>query len=319
MPPKVGESYITEFARRKLKLDDELPPKPALRKTLLVETKLPLLTPRKPSVSPNFLNGVSMLPSLTVPHFASRPANESRWFSTPVASSKVICDSNCQIPFSPAPISFLPRKPRYELPVSISFLFIFIVSSVICCLSLRDSDAPPRVSSSPLPASPPCGTWVLKIVSKRYQPTLRLSIGKSCLRTGNRPARPVRSTPSASIRLQFVAPRFQCSADLAVDACLRQCNTGFSRHLGDDRHIVLGPSHGLAAPFLERAVGAARDEQRLPQRLDVRAVVPRKRESLVVGDQARPQDQIVDGLGDLRGADPARVHHVRRVGAQHRG
>src|SRR6266699_2411378 len=123
MPPKVGESYITEFARRKLKLDDELPPKPALRKTLLVETKLPLQTPRKPSVSPNFLNGVSMLPSLTVPHFASRPANESRWFSTPVASSKVICDSNCQIPFSPAPISFLPRKPRYELPVFISFLF----------------------------------------------------------------------------------------------------------------------------------------------------------------------------------------------------
>src|SRR6266568_9178432 len=123
MPPKVGESYITEFARRRLKLDAFPSPKPALRKTLLVETKLPLLTPRKPSVSPYFLNGVSMLPSLTVPHPASRPANESRWLSTPVASSKVICDSNCQIAFSPAPISFLPRKPRYELPVSISFLF----------------------------------------------------------------------------------------------------------------------------------------------------------------------------------------------------
>src|SRR5712691_596052 len=123
MPPTIGESYITEFARRKLKLDDELLPKGPLRNTLAVDTKLPLLTPRKPSVSPYFLNGVSMLPSLTVPHLASRPANESRWFSVPVASSKVICDSNCQIPFSPAPISFLPRKPRYELPVSISFLF----------------------------------------------------------------------------------------------------------------------------------------------------------------------------------------------------
>ena len=66
-PARLGVSYCTTFARRKWKLDAELVPKPPLRSTLLVETKLPLETPRKDRSSPYFLNGVSIRPSLMVP------------------------------------------------------------------------------------------------------------------------------------------------------------------------------------------------------------------------------------------------------------
>src|SRR6266540_56962 len=91
-----------------------------------------------------------------------------------------------------------------------------------------------------------------------------------------------RSVRSASVEVQLVAPRLQSAADLAVDARLRQRDARLGRHVSDDRHIVLGPSHGLAAPFLERAVGAARDKQRAAQSLDVCAVVSSEREALVV-------------------------------------
>src|SRR5437879_10061300 len=70
------EAKSTEFARRKLKPEGEL--LLTLRITLFGETKLPLPMPRKPSVSPNLLNGVSMLPSLRVHQLASRPTKDSR-------------------------------------------------------------------------------------------------------------------------------------------------------------------------------------------------------------------------------------------------
>src|SRR4029077_8930041 len=75
-PPKFCEAKSTAFARRRLKPEAAL--LLTLRITLFGETKLPLETPRKPSTSPNFLNGVSMLPSLTVPQLAARPTKESR-------------------------------------------------------------------------------------------------------------------------------------------------------------------------------------------------------------------------------------------------
>src|SRR5712692_6826801 len=115
-PPRiVGEVKSTAFARRKLKLEAELAPKPVFCNTLLCDTKLPLLTPRKPSMLPYSLYGVSILPSLNVPHPSLvRPANELRvaklvvWFP----SSMLTCCSSCQIADDPRPICLSPRKPR---------------------------------------------------------------------------------------------------------------------------------------------------------------------------------------------------------------
>src|SRR6266853_2563044 len=67
-PPRiVGEVKSKAFARRRLKLEDELVPKDPFCSTLGADTKLPLFTPRKPSMLAFLLNGVSMLPSLIVP------------------------------------------------------------------------------------------------------------------------------------------------------------------------------------------------------------------------------------------------------------
>src|SRR6266853_1557040 len=67
-PPRiVGEVKSTAFARRRLKLEDELAPKDPFCNTLGADTKLPLFTPRNPSMLAFLLNGVSMLPSLIVP------------------------------------------------------------------------------------------------------------------------------------------------------------------------------------------------------------------------------------------------------------
>jgi hypothetical protein len=115
-PPRVlGDVKSMALARRKLKLDAELVPKPVFCSTLLCDTKLPLLTPRKPRMLPYSLYGVSILPSLNVPHPSLvRPANELRvaklvvWFP----SSMLTCCSSCQIAFDPLPMSLLPRNPR---------------------------------------------------------------------------------------------------------------------------------------------------------------------------------------------------------------
>src|SRR6266487_5561139 len=79
-PPRiVGEVKSSAFGRRKLKLDAELVPKPTFCSTLLCDTKLPLLTPRKPRILPYSLYGESIFPSLNVPHPSlARPANELR-------------------------------------------------------------------------------------------------------------------------------------------------------------------------------------------------------------------------------------------------
>src|SRR5258708_74957 len=67
-PPRiVGEVKSMAFARRRLKLEDELVPKDPFCSTLGADTKLPLFTPRNPSTLAFLLNGVSMLPSLIVP------------------------------------------------------------------------------------------------------------------------------------------------------------------------------------------------------------------------------------------------------------
>src|SRR6267378_8568059 len=55
------------------------------------------------------------------------------------------------------------------------------------------------------------------------------------------------STGSAPIRFQLMAPRLQRAANLSIDTRLRQRNARLRRHLGDDRHVVLGPGHRLAA------------------------------------------------------------------------
>src|SRR5258708_12282002 len=123
-PPRiVGEAKSMALARRRLKLEEEFVPNPVLRNTLLVVTKLPLLTPRKPSVSPYFLNGVSILPSRTVPQPALlKPANESRLAKEVVVfpSSMFTCCSSCQIALFPPPILFSPRNPSYVLLTFIS-------------------------------------------------------------------------------------------------------------------------------------------------------------------------------------------------------
>src|SRR4051812_45212871 len=60
-----------------------------------------------------------------------------------------------------------------------------------------------------------------------------------------------------SIFVQLVPLRLERAADLAVDARLRQRDAALAGHFRNDRHIVLGPGHGLPAPVLERAVGGA--------------------------------------------------------------
>src|SRR5258708_25477673 len=113
------------------------------------------------------------------------------------------------------------------------------------------------------------------------------------------------STGSTPVLFQLVAPRFEFAADLPVHAGLGQRDPRLGRHLGDDRHVVLGPGHRLASPLLERTVRTARHEERAAQGFDIGAVVLREGESFVIGDQARPPDQIVRGLRDLRRADAA--------------
>src|SRR2546425_1091266 len=121
-PPRmVGDVKSSAFGRRRLKLDAEFVPKPTFCSTLLCDTKLPLLTPRKPRILPYSLYGVSIFPMRTVPHPSlAKPTNEFRLpkveikpavfaFTTP-SSRGTVC-SNCQIPFVPRPTSLLPRKP----------------------------------------------------------------------------------------------------------------------------------------------------------------------------------------------------------------
>src|ERR1700675_4417168 len=81
---------------------------------------------------------------------------------------------------------------------------------------------------------------------------------------------------SAAVEFQFVAPRLERPADFAVHPGLRQRNARLGRHLGDDRHVVFRPGHGLRSPLLQRAVGAARYEQSAAQGLDIGPVMPRE-------------------------------------------
>src|SRR5258705_13537795 len=77
--------------------------------------------PRKPTTSPAFLKGVSIKPSLKVPHPASTPRKLSRVASVPSTPSSIgTTDSTCQIAFIPPPRDLPPLKPIYELPTSIS-------------------------------------------------------------------------------------------------------------------------------------------------------------------------------------------------------
>src|SRR6267378_3461825 len=134
-PKKFGEAKSMALPRRSWKRDARLGPLPALanptwRSTGLVCTKLPLETPRKPTTSPAFLKGVSMKPSLRVPHTASRPRKLSRVASVPVSaaaeppsSTGTVC-STCQIAFIPLPRDLPPLNPMYELPTSISPRFV---------------------------------------------------------------------------------------------------------------------------------------------------------------------------------------------------
>src|SRR5213592_3568746 len=146
--------------RRSWKRDALLGPPPALanptwRSNGLVCTKLPLETPRKPSTSPDFLKGVSMKPSLRVPHGASRPRKLSRVASVPVSivavppSSNGTTDSTCQIAFIPLPRDLPPLNPRYELPISISFRFTRVVVPVAAAESV-ETVVPTGLGLSPL-------------------------------------------------------------------------------------------------------------------------------------------------------------------------
>src|SRR6185436_9976012 len=85
---------------------------------------------------------------------------------------------------------------------------------------------------------------------------------------------------SHPIVVKLVAARLERAADLARHLGLRQRNTLFLGHRGDDLHVVLGPGHGLPAPLLERVVGGARHEQRPAQLLHIHAVALRQRQAL---------------------------------------
>ena len=70
----------------------------------------------------------------------------------------------------------------------------------------------------------------------------------------------------------------------------------------------------VCVPHFSSAAFAALDmPERVAQHFDVDAVALRKREALVVRDQASPHDQVVDRLRHLRRADLACVHDVRRI------
>src|SRR5436190_21871400 len=121
-----------------------------------------------------------------------------------------------------------------------------------------------------------------------------------------------------TVLVQLVAPRLEAPTDLAGHLALRQLKAMLARHLGDDRHVVLGPSHGLHAPLGERVVLRARHEERLAQHVGIQAEAAGERQRLMVSDEARPQDQVVCRLGDLRAAGRSGVHDVAGEGAEHR-
>src|SRR5690349_11414200 len=54
----------------------------------------------------------------------------------------------------------------------------------------------------------------------------------------------------AAVLVQLVAPRLQAAAYVPVHLGLRQREAGLGGHLRDDLHVVVGPGHGLRAPFL---------------------------------------------------------------------
>src|SRR5262245_4582763 len=83
--------------------------------------------------------------------------------------------------------------------------------------------------------------------------------------------------------------------------------------LEHDGHVLLGPWHWLLLrPRRQRPVGGARFKQGRTQRLAVDAELLAELEALFVRRNAGPQDQVVDHLADLAGAERAEVKH--RVG-----
>ena len=80
---------------------------------------------------------------------------------------------------------------------------------------------------------------------------------------------------------------------------------GFLEH---DGHVLLGPWHRLLLDARgERPVAGARSDQRLAQGVAVDAELIAELEALVVGRDAGPENQIVDHLADLAGAERAEV------------
>src|ERR1043166_187123 len=72
---------------------------------------------------------------------------------------------------------------------------------------------------------------------------------------------------SATVRFEVVALGLEQAAELARYAGLRQSEAAVRRHLGDDRHVVFGPGHGLGSPARARVVWRAAPERSAERRV----------------------------------------------------
>ena len=95
----------------------------------------------------------------------------------------------------------------------------------------------------------------------------------------------------------------------------RQRQAGLVGHLDDDLHVLERPGEGHVLPVLQRVGRARADQQRLAQLDEVHAVGFAQPAGLDQRDAVDPEQEIVQRLAELAGAD---VAEVRDVGAEGR-
>ena len=87
-------------------------------------------------------------------------------------------------------------------------------------------------------------------------------------------------------------------------------DAGVVGHRLDDLQVVLGPRHRARAPDAAGRSCRRRSSGARHAAIHVDPEPLRERQSLMIGNQARPHQQVVRGLGDLGGPDAARVDDV---------
>src|SRR5438270_4926757 len=81
-----------------------------------------------------------------------------------------------------------------------------------------------------------------------------------------------RNATLPAVLIELEPARLERAADLPRYIGLWQREAARGGHLLDDRHVVLGPGHGLRAPLGQRLVGGARHAERVSHELDIQPV-----------------------------------------------